>query len=370
MQHSSEDQPSRQVQQQQELNREMFLQQHNQEIQQQWMLEQQQNQQLQAQRLHQLQMQQQNLAQDSTTGHQANRKRGLATESDEFMGIKKRNLGSESSAQGMFGYPEVMPDTPGSIISLSADQDTSQSGYFDQQPYYPTSSSLDTTSKGVSYLGSSLGSGASAPTTPVGSRHVASSSVSSSSGMPSTQPSLWNQGSHSSPPTPLLTTTPAMGSSTAFSSTLSGQQPLEYQLLQEQKRLQEMQQQEQQRLRLAQQFEIQQLQRHQFAEQTKSHALAEMAAAEQQMLQHAPPPHMQATTPVHHDHNDPATWGYDHASSSGGQFVGYLGGQGRGYTPAAVGGVAALAAVSAMAASRHPQGAGRGGSSTGMDMDF
>ncbi|KAF9942493.1 hypothetical protein BGZ67_001475 [Mortierella alpina] len=290
-------------------------------------------------------------------------------------------MGSDVPAvQGMFGgYAEVMPDTPGSIISLSADQEADHGGYFDQQPYYSSSSMLNANSQGASYLGTGSGNGASAPTTPAGSRHAPSTSLSSSFSVPNNnQHGIWSQGSHSSPPTPHLTTTPAIGATNVFASAVSNQQHqqqhqqqqnFQYQNMLEQNQLQEAQHQEQQSLQLSQKLEIEQLQRHQFEQQSKVHAMAR-ASADQQMLQHAPPPHMQATTPVHHDHNDPATWGYDQTSAAGGQFVGYLGGQGRGYTPAAIGGVAALAAVSAMAASRHPQGAGRGAGSSGMDMDF
>ncbi|KAF9286979.1 hypothetical protein BGZ68_002359 [Mortierella alpina] len=372
MQSQQDQYQQQQSQQQAEEFHQMFLQQSNQEVQQQWLAEQQQNQLLQAQHHQALQMQQPNRAQDGASSFHANRKRGFATESDDYLGNKKRNMGSDVPVQGIFGYAEVMPDTPGSIISLSADQEGDQGGYFDQQPYYNSSSLLNTNSQGSPYIGGS-GNGTSAPTTPAGSRHAPSSSLSSSFSVPnSNQPGLWTQGSHSSPPTPHLTTTPAIGAANVFASAVSEQQQqqnFQYQNMLEQNRLQEAQHQEQQSLQLSQKLEIEQLQRHQFEQQSKVHAMAR-ASAEQQMLQHAPPPHMQATTPVHHDHNDPATWGYDQTSAAGGPFVGYLGGQGRGYTPAAIGGVAALAAVSAMAANRHPQGAGRGAGSSGMDMDF
>ncbi|KAF9572349.1 hypothetical protein EC968_010002 [Mortierella alpina] len=360
-----------QSQQQAEQLYQMFIQQSNQDVQQQWLSDQQQNQLLQAQHHQAQQMQQTNLTQDGAPAFQANRKRGFATESDEYLGNKKRNMASDVPVQGVFGgFAEVMPDTPGSIISLSGDPGVDQGGYFDQQPYNNSSSMFNTNSQGAPYLGSGSGNGASAPTTPAGSRHAPSSSLSSSFSMPnSNQPGLWSQGSHSSPPTPHLTTTPAIGAANVFASAVSDQQHLLYQNMLEQNQLQEAQHQEQRSLQLSQKLEMEQLQRQQFEEQSKVHALAR-ASADQQMLQHAPPPHMQATTPVHHDHNDPATWGYDQTSAAGGQFVGYLGGQGRGYTPAAIGGVAALAAVSAMAASRHPQGAGRGAGSSGMDMDF
>ncbi|KAF9966348.1 hypothetical protein BGZ70_002584 [Mortierella alpina] len=352
----------------------MFLQQSNQAVQQQWLSEEQQNQALQAQHQQALQLQQSNVIQDDASSFQPNRKRGFATESDDNLGHKKRNMRADLPVQGVFGgYAEVMPDTPGSIISLSADQEADQGSYFDQQPYYTSSSMLNTGSQGPTYLGTGSGNGASAPTTPAGSRHAPSSSLSSSFSMPnSNQPGLWSQGSHSSPPTPHLTTTPAIGAANMFAAAVldpQQQQNVQYQNMLQQNQLQEAQQQEQQSLQLSQKLEIEQLQRQQFEQQSKVHAMARISA-DQQMLQHAPPPHMQATTPVHHDHNDPATWGYDQTSATGGQFVGYLGGQGRGYTPAAIGGVAALAAVSAMAASRHPQGAGRGAGSSAMDMDF
>lgn len=111
---------------------------------------------------------------------------------------------------------------------------------------------------------------------------------------------------------------------------------------QEKQKLQEAQQQEQQRLQEAQQMEIQAMQRQQ-EEHAKAQAVAKAA--------------------VHHDHNDPATWGYGNSPS---QFTGYLGGYGRGYTPAAIGGVAALAAASAMAANRQRTTS----SGSGMDMDM
>ncbi|KAG0248411.1 hypothetical protein BG011_000107 [Mortierella polycephala] len=338
----------------------MYLQQHQQEAQQQqWIQDQQQqNQQLHAQHLQQMQMQQQNLNQDNTLGHQLTRKRGFANESDEFMTIKKRNMGSEASAQGMFGFASG-PDSPGSIMS-AMDQEASQGGYFDQQPYYSGSSSAAVSPR---VQGSSHPNGASAPSTPSGLRPQSTAS----SSMPSNLSNHWNQGSHSSPPTPQITAlTTSAAASNMYASCLAGQQPLEYRLLQEQARLQGTQQHEQQNLQMTQHLELQKMQRQQGEQAGAQQQAMAIAAAEQRMQQQSAA-HLQST--IHHDHNDPATWGYDHANTAG-QFTGYLGGQGKGYTPASIGGVAALAAASAMATSRHPQGAGRGAGSAGMDMDL
>ncbi|KAF8926494.1 hypothetical protein EDD21DRAFT_393536 [Dissophora ornata] len=356
----------------------MYLQQQQQQqVQQQWILEQQQNQQLQAQHNQQLQMQRQNLVQDSSFGHLSNRKRGFASESDESSGFKKRNLGSESTGQSnnMLGFPEMTgPGTPGSIVSnASADYGVQLSsslgsgGYFDQS-YHRGGAGAG----GMLYSGSGLSGGISAPTTPgaVASLSFTSSSSFSSTGVPNSDGSNNNnnnwssfaQGSLSSPPTPLALSIPGSSSgmtatmvtNNIFGSTLAGRkEPLEYRLLQEQKKLHEAQQQEQHNLQMAQQQELMEMQRHQ-EEQAKATAMAKVNAAYNS--------HATAAPPVHHDHNDPATWGYETVST--GQFTGYLGGYGKGYTPAVIGGVAALAA---MAASRDTHGAGRGSS---MDMDM
>ncbi|KAF8957489.1 hypothetical protein BGZ46_002179 [Entomortierella lignicola] len=313
----------------------MYLQQHQQ---QQWALEQQQNQ--------QMQMQHQTLAQNIPFPQHSSRKRGF--ECEEGQSYKKRNLGSELSAQGF--YSDAMPDSPGSIRSnMSADLGSYQggAGYFDQS-HFSGSSSLGTSphGTGVQYTASTSG-GASAPTTPAGI-HITSSSpsISSSSAfgaMPSSLPRSWNSfsqgGSYSSPPTPA-----ASIFSSAFAAKDLQQQPLEYRLLQEQQTLHQAQLAEQQRLQMTQQHELLEMQRHQ-EEQAKVAALARQ---------------QQQQTPVH-DHNDPATWGYDDASA--GRFSGYLGGNGKGYTPAAIGGVAALAAMAA--ANRESYG----GRNNGMDMD-
>ncbi|KAG0335929.1 hypothetical protein BG000_007109 [Podila horticola] len=256
--------------------------------------------------------------QQQSTSSPLIRKRGLVNESDEFMGIKKRNLGSEATAQGMFGYPEIGADSPGSIISNHSNGEAQS--YFDQ-PHYQTSAQGPT----------------SAPSTPA-------ISITQSAG--SSQAHGWGSfgqgGSHSSPPTPQGSFGAHTASSNMFASALAEQGSIEYRMQQEKQKLQEAQQQEQQRLQEAQQMEIQAMQRQQ-EEHAKAQAVAKAA--------------------VHHDHNDPATWGYGNSPS---QFTGYLGGYGRGYTPAAIGGVAALAAASAMAANRQRTTS----SGSGMDMDM
>ncbi|KAG0214997.1 hypothetical protein BGX33_001612 [Mortierella sp. NVP41] len=344
----------------------MDLQQHYEQVHQQWLIDQQQqqhNQQLYAQHL-----QQQNPNMEAPDLH---RKRGLANESDEFMGIKKRNLGSEAAtAQGQLGYPETGPDTPGSIMSTDLGNGSGASaGYFDQQPYFSGSSSAATSPHVGVYQyqqqqqqqqqQAGLGNNTSAPSTPAAASLGSSqSTLSRSPGSTSIWNSLGQGGSHSSPPTPSVTslagrttgmTANMMASNLmSTSSMVADGDSFQRRLLEEQKMLQEAQQQEQQKLQLAQQWELEEMQRHQLEEQSK------------------------ARTAVHHDHNDPATWGYHNASpAAAGQFTGYLGGYGKGYTPAAIGGVAALAAVSAMAASRHAAPTnGRGDGSSGMEMDF
>ncbi|KAF9334186.1 hypothetical protein BG006_002600 [Podila minutissima] len=297
--------------------------------QQQWQMSQsqyeQQIQQMHHAQLLQQQQQQQYLQQQQQqqpTSSPLIRKRGLVNESDEFMGIKKRNLGSEATAQGMFGYPEIGADSPGSIMSNRSNSEAQS--YF-EQPHYQTSSS------------SSAQGPTSAPSTPA-------ISITQSSG--SSQAHGWGSfgqgGSHSSPPTPQGSFGAHTASSNMFASALSEQGSVEYRMQQEKQQLQEAQQQEQQRLQEAQQMEIQAMQR-----QQEEHAKAQAASK----------------SAVHHDHNDPATWGYGNSPS---QFTGYLGGYGRGYTPAAIGGVAALAAASAMAASRQRTTS----SGSGMDMDM
>ncbi|KAI1320197.1 hypothetical protein EDD11_001802 [Mortierella claussenii] len=346
----------------------MYLPQHQQQVQEQWLLEQQQTLQLQAQQHQQLQSQHENLSQDGSLSHQLTRKRGLASEAEVFTGIKKRHLDSERAAQGL--YPEMAPDTPGSVISdLSADHSAANGGGYFDQPFFSSSAGTSPHYLTPSFTGfGGASSGASALSTSAGP-HFHSSASSSSSGssapttttmVPSSGSSLgWNTfkqqqqqaGSHSSPSTPHITALPngSSSGSTAstmatniFSSTFTAKEPLEYRLLQEQKKLHETQLQEQQRLQFAQQQELLDMQRQQ-EEQSKAAAML-----------------------VHHDHNDPATWGYDGASV--GQFTSYLGGHGRGYTPAAIGGVAALAAMAA--ASKDTHSAGRSGGTTGMDMDM
>jgi len=290
-------------------------------------------------------------------------------------------------------------DSPGSIRSnMSGDHGASSSqGYFDQHPYQNGSTaSSPVNGAGFMQPGGSIGYPASAPTTPAGGSSSLGLNVLSSTG-PSSHANNhtgaskgWNSfGSRSSPQTPLTTAIPAsiVNASNVFTSALTEQQPLEHRLLQEQQKLQHTQHEEQQRLQQAQQQELFQMQRH-MEEETKAQAFAaqgssltaEMAMHAQQRQQMQQQQHQRQPSPsrqntVHHDHNDPATWGFESAAPAGGQFTGYLGGYGKGYTPAITGGVAVLAAASAMAASRYPQGAGRsgsspGGGSSGMDMDM
>ncbi|KAG0273832.1 hypothetical protein BGZ96_004640 [Linnemannia gamsii] len=342
----------------------MDLQQHYEQVHQQWLMEQQQqqhNQQLYAQHL-----QQQNSGMTTPDLH---RKRGLANESDEFMGIKKRNMGSEATAQGMFGFPETGADSPGSIMSTEG---AHQTGYFDQQPYFSGSSSAATSPHaGVGLYHQQQmqqqQANTSAPSTPVvclggsgnNNSNNGASSLSRSPGSTSIWGSLAQQGSQSSPPTP-------SAANMVVPNLMSGAEGEDFQRrqLEEQKRLHDAQQQEQQKLQLAQQWELEQMQRHQQEDQQTK---ARQQQHQHMQFQHSPP----STAPIHHDHNDPATWGgYNNVSAVGaGQFTGYLGGHGKGYTPAAIGGVAALAAVSAMAASRHAPTNGHR-SDSGMEMDF
>ncbi|KAF9281421.1 hypothetical protein BGZ88_011616 [Linnemannia elongata] len=351
----------------------MDLQQHYEQVHQQWLMEQQQqehNQQLYAQHL-----QQQNPGRTTPDLH---RKRGLANESDEFMGIKKRNLGSEATAQGIFGFPERGADSPGSIMSTEGGAGAqAQMGYFDQQPYFSGSSSAATSPHqgvGLYHQQQMQQANTSAPSTPAASLDSSSGQSSLSRSPGST--SIWGslaQGSHSSPPTPSVTSiagrTTGMTANMVASNLMAGSSgtdgaDFQRRLLEEQQLLHDAQQQEQQKLQMAQQWELEQMQRQQQEyQQTK-------ARQQQQMqFQHSPP----SAAPIHHDHNDPATWGsYNSvpaAVGGAGQFTGYLGGYGKGYTPAAIGGVAALAAVSAMAASRHTPTNGHR-SDSGMEMDF
>ncbi|KAG0265247.1 hypothetical protein BGZ95_003381 [Linnemannia exigua] len=317
------------------------------------------------------------------------RKRGLANESDEFMGIKKRNLGSEATVQGVFGFPETGADSPGSIISTEGGVPAqSSTGYFDQQPYYSGSSSAATSPhlgggsvafyQHQQHQQQQAGMNTSAPSTPAASLSTGSSSnggggPSSSLARSPGSTSIWGslaQGSHSSPPTPSVT---SIAGRTAASSmgTTAGDGSFQQRLLEEQKMLHETQLQEQQKLQLAQQWELEQMQRHQHEDQQTKARHQQHQQQQHMQFQNSPP--NAVVVPVHHDHNDPATWGgYNTVPTTGGtQFTGYLGGYGKGYTPAAIGGVAALAAMSAMAASRHtPTNGHRGDGSSGMDMDF
>lgn len=281
----------------------------------------------------------------------------------------------------MFGFPETRADSPGSIMSTEGG--AHQTGYFDQQPYFSGSSSAATSPHaGVGlYHQQQMQQqqvNTSAPSTPVAclggsgnnSSNNGASSLSRSPGSTSIWGSLAQQGSQSSPPTPSVTPiagrTTGMAANMVAPNLMSGAEGEGFQrrLLEEQKRLHDAQQQEQQKLQLAQQWELEQMQRHQQEDQARHQQHQHM------QFQHSPP----SAAPIHHDHNDPATWGsYNNGSAVGargaGQFTGYLGGNGKGYTPAAIGGVAALAAVSAMAASRHTPTNGHR-SDSGMEMDF
>ncbi|KAF9934093.1 hypothetical protein FBU30_003374 [Linnemannia zychae] len=332
----------------------MDLQQHYEQVHQQWLMEQQHNQQLCAQHL---QQQNPNMIQPAMQ-----RKRGLINESDEFMGIKKRNLGSEATAQGIFDFSETGADSPGSILST----DGQLTGYFDQQPCFSGSSSAATSPHlgGVAQYQQRQYqqqlSNMSAPSTPAASSGSNISGPSSLSRSPSSM-SNWGpltHGSHSSPPTPNVSSlagvttamAAAMAANNLISSSLFTEEGTSFQQrqLEEQKMLQEAQNQEAQKLQMAQQWELEQMQRHQQEDQQSK---ARQQQQLQQMYQSSVP--NASVAPVHHDHNDPATWGSYNMTAPVGQFAGYLGGQSRSYTPAAIGGVAALAAVSAMAASRH-----------------
>lgn len=300
------------------------------------------------------------------------------------MGIKKRNLGSEATAQGMFGFPETGADSPGSIMSTEGAGAQAQMGYFDQQPCFSGSSSAAISPHqgvGLYHQQQMQQANTSAPSTPaasLGSSNNSNGGQSLLSRSPGST-SIWGslaQGSHSSPPTPSVTSiagrTTGMTANMVASNLMSGSSgadgvDFQKRLLEEQQLLHDAQLQEQQKLQMAQQWELEQMQRHQQEyQQTK-------ARQQQQMqFQHSPP----SAAPIHHDHNDPATWGsYNSVPAAvgggggAGQFTGYLGGYGKGYTPAAIGGVAALAAVSAMAASRHTPTNGHRGDA-GMEMDF
>ncbi|KAF9437817.1 hypothetical protein BGZ76_010981 [Entomortierella beljakovae] len=305
----------------------MYLQQHQQQLQQQqWGLEQQNG---------HIHMQHQSLVQDSPFSRKSTRKREF--ESDESYSTKKRHLASDPTTQGL--YSDMTPDSPGSIRSnMSGDQGGYQGGGYFDQSHYSASSSAGNSPNRVYYQGlSNLGGGTSAPTTPAGIHTISSSSGSLSAAgiIPSSLPHSWSafsQGSHSSPPTPYVTT----GSNASS-------------LFAEKKHLLEAQRQEQQRLQLAQQQELLDIQLHQEA-QSKAAAMAKATSENN---------HHSHTTQVHHDHNDPATWGYD---VSPGRYVAASSNQG--YAPA---GVAVLAAMAAAGRNMH---ATRNNSSSGMDMDL
>ncbi|KAG0374005.1 hypothetical protein BGX24_010966 [Mortierella sp. AD032] len=312
----------------------MDLQQHYEQVHQQWLMEQQQqqhNQQLYAQHL---QQQNPNMSQPDL-----HRKRGLANESDEFMGIKPYYSGSSSAA--------ASPQLGGGSVAFYQHQQhqQQQAGMNTSAPSTPAAS-----------LGSTSNNSNGGP----------SSSLSRSPGSTSIWGSL-AQGPHSSPPTPSVTSIAGRTASSSMGAT-ADDGSFQQRLLEEQQMLHDAQLQEQQKLQLAQQWELEQMQRHQHQDQQTKARQQQHQQQQHQQFQNSPPNAVVA--PVHHDHNDPATWGgYNTAPAAGGaQFTGYLGGYGKGYTPA-ISGVAALAAMSAMAASRHAPTNGHHGSS-GMDMDF
>ncbi|KAF9579189.1 hypothetical protein BGW38_004650 [Lunasporangiospora selenospora] len=316
---------------QQELEPQVFLQPHPHEIHQQWYQEQ-----LKAQLLQEQQQQQQHALTTRKRGH----------ETDEFMGIKKRNMGSDTNPlQGphAFGETTMASASPGPIAISNAFAHQSQhqnqhqqqfqqqpssnsgsshsqgslsssprQGYFDHQPHPQQLYNHLRASASTSRLhqGSSTtvhgGNPSSAPTTPsIRAAEIASntmttamtilSSTSAEATIHSGERHI--QASHSNPTTPL-----------------AGQAALSHQLYYQQQK---------------QQQELAQAQ----------------AQAQGQMQGRAQPNGL-------HDYNDPTTWVPGHGAqqpASEGHFSGYLGGQGRGYTPAVMGGVAALAAASAMA---------------------
>ncbi|KAG0231059.1 hypothetical protein BGW42_000535 [Actinomortierella wolfii] len=347
----------------------------------------------------QMQLQQQQQQQADLNG--SNRKRGLATEADEFMGIKKRNLGSEATEQGIFGLSgfsdvsggantstaavssasspflglglssstSLSPSANGFLtptaVSASADQDyfglppTSQpnqasSSFFTSRQDSCNSSSAPATPS-VSFAGNGGNSMAAQQT--MNAASLSSSSTSRRYGW-SNDGSMG--GAMSNPSTPVTESTARMLTQNSFSLQQMEERQRRTQALQleEKQSLQRTQQYEQQSLHATQQRELEELQRRQKEQELElaraHHQHGAGVTYDQQQIQQQVMEMDQAArlNNAIHDNNDPATWGYD--QSSGIQLRGYLGGQGRGYTPAAMG-VAALAAAAAMAQNQRSQ---------------
>ncbi|KAG0209937.1 hypothetical protein BGX31_002015, partial [Mortierella sp. GBA43] len=175
----------------------MYLQLQNQQ-QQQW-------QQHQVQPQDQLELARQTLAQGGSSSHHSLPKRGLAYDSDELAGNKKRNMGSEAAVSNAIEIPVSSSNSPGSFAS----QGTSQVGYFDQQ-YNSTASASMVSPLRIPFQGSGPGNGASAPTTPGGVHDLTSFSALSATA-PSSMPSSWSplaQGSFGDSNTTAHMTTP------------------------------------------------------------------------------------------------------------------------------------------------------------------
>ncbi|KAG0235179.1 hypothetical protein BGW41_000889 [Actinomortierella wolfii] len=347
----------------------------------------------------QMQLQQQQQQQADLNG--SNRKRGLATEADEFMGIKKRNLGSEATEQGIFGLSgfsdvsggantstaavssasnpflglglssstSLSPSANGFLtpttVSASADQDyfglppTSQpnqasSSFFTSRQDSCNSSSAPATPS-VSFAGNGGNSMAAQQT-----MNAASLSLSSTSRRYGWSNDGSMGGAMSNPSTPVTESTARMLTQNSFNLQQMEERQRRTQALQleEKQSLQRTQQYEQQSLHATQQRELEELQRRQKEQELElaraHHQHGAGVTYDQQQIQQQVMEMDQAArlNNAIHDNNDPATWGYD--QSSGIQLRGYLGGQGRGYTPAAMG-VAALAAAAAMAQNQRSQ---------------
>ncbi|KAF9165470.1 hypothetical protein DFQ26_009923 [Actinomortierella ambigua] len=355
----------------------------------------------------QLQLQQQQEQQAQQTG---NRKRVLATEADEFMGIKKRNLGSEAVEHGIYalgGFDHVAGGANGSLapmatanhhsfsgvgVSPSASATPISAGAFftpnmtttvssDYFGLPPTSQPNQGTAPFFTSRQDSCNSN-SAPATPSIGFPGASSNTgvgggslttqmppAASSALPSSSSSAnrfgWpNNGSGgvggaiSNPSTPVTETTAMMLSQNSMS----------MQQMEEKQILQRNQHYEQMSLYATQQLELEALHLKQEAhafERALAHQHGASGASydqpqqqQQQQQQQSYQAHtIEVDRSAHarhshavHDNNDPATWGGE--ASSPMQLRGYLAGQGRGYTPATMG-VAALAAAAAMAQSQR-----------------
>ncbi|KAG0251337.1 hypothetical protein DFQ27_008829 [Actinomortierella ambigua] len=353
----------------------------------------------------QLQLQQQQEQQAQQTG---NRKRVLATEADEFMGIKKRNLGSEAVEHGIYalgGFDHVggangsvapmatanhhsfsgvgvSPSASATPISAGAFftsnmTTTVSSDYFGlpptSQPNQGTApfftSRQDSCNSNSAPATPSIGfPGASSNTGVGGGSLTTQMPPAASSALPSSSSSAnrfgWpNNGSGgvggaiSNPSTPVTETTAMMLSQNSMS----------MQQMEEKQILQRNQHYEQMSLYATQQLELEALHLKQEAhafERALAHQHGASGASydqpqqQQQQQQQSYQAHtIEVDRSAHarhshavHDNNDPATWGGE--ASSPMQLRGYLAGQGRGYTPATMG-VAALAAAAAMAQSQR-----------------